>query len=99
MNDKQFYVYMVTNKTNKVLYTGVTSNLVKRIWEHKNKVTAGFTNKYNCDKFVYYEIFETAEQAIKREKIIKNLVRRKKDSLVSSFNPNWEDVYDKILSA
>ncbi len=99
MKEKQFYIYMMTNLTNRVLYTGVTNNLVKRAWEHKNKIGVGFTNKYNCIKLVYYELFETAEQAIKREKAIKNLVRRKKDNLVSSFNPQWKDLYKQILSA
>jgi len=84
------------NKTNTVLYTGVTDNPIKRVWQHKNKLVDGFTKKYNINKLVYYEIFDDPENAILREKAIKNLVRRKKDDLVFKLNPNWEDLYDKI---
>ncbi len=89
---------MLTNYTNTVLYTGFTNDLVKRIWQHKNKVSEGFANKYNVDKLVYYEMTENPTSAIAREKSIKNLVRRKKDALINNFNPGWEDLYAKILS-
>ena len=75
--EKLFAVYITTNKANKVLYTGVTSNLPKRIYEHKNKTTSGFTGIYNCDKLVYYEVHETAESAITREKQLKAGSRKK----------------------
>ena len=95
---KQYYVYMLTNYKKTVLYTGVTSDLTRRVWQHKNKAIEGFTNKYNVDKLVYYEYTENPTSAITREKSIKNLVRRKKDKLINDFNPAWEDLYLKILS-
>jgi len=88
---------MLTNNNNKVLYTGITSNLSKRIHQHKNKLVKGFTSKYNINKLVYYEIFDDPENAIKREKQIKNLVRRKKNNLIKKFNPGWIDLYEDIL--
>ncbi|MBI2590421.1 MAG: GIY-YIG nuclease family protein [Candidatus Blackburnbacteria bacterium] len=94
---KYSYIYMMTNKTNTTLYTGVTSELVKRVWQHKNKLGSAFTAKYNLTKLVYYEVFEDITEAIKREKQVKNLVRRKKDQLISNFNPEWNDLYDVIL--
>lgn len=80
--EKTYYVYIITNKLNSVLYIGITSNLVKRIWEHKNKVVDGFSNKYNLNKLVYYEICNDIEQAIKREKQLKNWHRAWKDNLI-----------------
>jgi len=94
---KQYYIYIITNKWNTVLYTGVTNDLVKRIYQHKNKLTDGFSSKYNLDKLVYYEICENPEVAIKREKTIKNLVRRKKNDLIKNKNPEFTDLYDQIL--
>ena len=75
---KKGYVYILTNKNNTTLYIGVTSNLVKRIWEHKNKVVEGFSSKYNLDKLVYYEVFEDIETAINREKYLKGKKRQYK---------------------
>ena len=89
---------MMTNKTNSTLYTGITDNLAKRVWQHKNKVASGFTSKYNINKLVYYEIAQYPMDAITREKAIKNLVRKKKNQLVESVNPNWKDLYEEILS-
>ena len=97
MNTKKGYVYILTNKTNKVLYVGVTSNLIKRIYEHKNKLVPGFTEKYNVNKLVYYEIYDNIEDAITREKQIKAGNRNKKIQLVSSMNPEWKDLYDDLL--
>ncbi|OGK15886.1 excinuclease ABC subunit C [Candidatus Roizmanbacteria bacterium RIFCSPHIGHO2_01_FULL_39_12b] len=97
--EKQFCVYILTNKNDTTLYVGVTSNFQKRVWEHKNKVIEGFTKKYNLIKLVYYEIFDDAVSAISREKSLKNLVRRKKEALINKINPNWDDLYPKILSA
>ena len=87
---------MLTNRSNSVLYTGVTSNLYRRIIQHKNKVFKGFTSKYNCNKLVYYEEFEFITQAISREKQIKNYSRKKKNNLVKSVNPEWSDLFSSI---
>ncbi|NLJ38264.1 MAG: GIY-YIG nuclease family protein [Candidatus Atribacteria bacterium] len=76
--EKKAYVYFMSNRWNKVLYLGVTSNLIKRVWEHKNKVIDGFTKKYNLNKLVYYEIYDDIETAINREKQIKSWPRKKK---------------------
>ncbi len=94
---KTGYVYIVTNKNNTVLYTGVTSDLIKRINQHKNKVVKGFTTKYNCNKLVYYEIGNGMEGCIVREKQIKAGSRKKKIQLIEEMNPSWKDLYDDIL--
>ena len=94
---KKGYVYMLTNKTNRVLYTGVTSDLIKRIYEHKNKFVKGFTEKYNTYKLVYYEVHDEIMDAIAREKQIKGWIRRKKNALVESINSKWEDLYETLL--
>ena len=86
----------MTNKINTVLYTGITSNLKKRIWEHKEKTIKGFTKKYNIDKLVYWEIFNDPENAILREKQIKAGSRSKKIELIKGINPEWEDLYNKL---
>jgi putative endonuclease len=89
-------VYILANKYNNVLYTGVTNNLVKRVYEHKSKIVEGFTKTYNVDKLVYYEISEEIIVAIEREKQIKGFKRQKKIDLINSFNPNWDDLYNSI---
>ncbi|MDD5415393.1 MAG: GIY-YIG nuclease family protein [Candidatus Daviesbacteria bacterium] len=94
---KQYYIYILTNFRNTVLYTGITNNLIRRVYEHKQKSVAGFTQKYNIDKLVYFEVFQDPENAIKREKTIKNLLRRKKIELIKSKNPNFKDLYQAIL--
>ena len=94
---KQGYVYILFNKKNGTLYVGVTSNLIKRIYEHKNKLVKGFTNTYNCNKLVYFEIFSDIQEAIKREKYIKGKKRNFKLDLIQSLNPNWLDLYDMII--
>jgi putative endonuclease len=91
-----YYVYITTNKSRSVLYTGVTNNLQRRIFEHKNKLISGFTKRYNVDLLVYYEEYSNPQEAIAREKSIKNLVRRKKEILVSSINPDWLDLSEKL---
>ncbi len=96
MKNKLYFVYILTNFTNKVLYTGITDNLKIRAYSHKNKFGSTFTSKYNVNKLVYYEIFESPENAIKREKSVKNLVRRKKVEMINKFNPDWKDLYTKI---
>lgn len=91
------YVYILTNVTNRVLYVGITSDLVKRIYQHKQKLVKGFAAKYNVDKLVYYEVFEDINEAIKREKQIKAGSREKKLQLIEKSNPLFEDLYRGIL--
>ncbi|MCJ7646388.1 GIY-YIG nuclease family protein [bacterium] len=86
----------MTNKTNTVFYTGVTSNLNKRIYEHKENLVEGFTKKYNVHKLVYYEVFNDVEEAILREKQIKGGSRNKKIKLINRMNPNWKDLYPEL---
>ena len=95
--DKQGFIYILANNHNTVLYVGVTSNLIRRVYEHKNKLVQGFTNKYNVDKWVYYEVFDNIVVAIEREKQIKKRSRKYKDLLINEFNPNWEDLYEKLF--
>jgi putative endonuclease len=90
--DKIYSVYLMTNWNNKVLYVGVTNNLERRIYEHKNKLTEGFTQKYNINKLVYFESTGDVLSAIAREKQIKKWRREKKDALVASMNPEWCDL-------
>ncbi len=92
MGDKQYWLYMLTNRWKNVLYTGVTNELLKRVWQHKNKIARGFTYKYNCDRLVYYEEFGEIDQAIAREKQIKGWKRYKKNALVESMNADWVDL-------
>jgi putative endonuclease len=90
----------MTNKYHNVLYTGVTSNIIGRVWEHKNKThPKSFTAKYRCDKLVYYEFFPHIEEAIAAEKTLKGSSRRTKQSLVNSLNPNWIDLYEELIKA
>ncbi|MDF0552157.1 GIY-YIG nuclease family protein [Kamptonema sp. UHCC 0994] len=93
---KNYYIYIMTNKYNTVLYTGVTSDLQRRVYEHKSKLIDGFTKKYNIIKLVYYEIFEDIYNAIAREKQIKGGSRQKKIDLVNSLNQEWKDLYDTL---
>ena len=87
----------MTNRSNRVLYTGVTGNLVKRVFEHRNELVNGFTKKYNIVKLVYYEVFEDIKEAIHREKQIKGGSRAKKIELIESMNKEWKDLYDDLL--
>jgi putative endonuclease len=86
-----YYVYILTNWSNKVLYTGVTNNLERRIYEHKNKLVPGFTEKYNVTKLVYCDSTSDVKAAIAREKQIKGWTRQKKIDLIESMNPEWKD--------
>ena len=88
---KQFYVYIMTNKSH-TLYTGVTNDLERRVYEHKQKLVAGFTAKYNIDRLVYYEATQDVNSAIYREKQIKGWLRAKKIALIESMNPKWTDL-------
>jgi len=90
--EKQYFVYILTNKYNTVLYTGVTSNLEKRVFEHKNKLVQGFTTKYNINKLVNFEETQDVMSAIEREKQIKGWLRKKKINLIEKENPNWQDL-------
>jgi putative endonuclease len=92
-----FYVYILTNKWNRVLYTGVTNDVGRRVYEHREKMVESFTKKYNVTKLVYYEVFSDAFSAITREKQIKAGSRQKKIDMINEFNPLWEDLYEKNL--
>lgn len=92
MQERSYYVYIMSNKRNNVLYTGITNDLERRVYEHKQKIFKGFTGKYNLDKLVYYEAYETAEEAILREKQIKGGSRKKKLDLIRKENIKFEDL-------
>ncbi|MDP3013670.1 MAG: GIY-YIG nuclease family protein [Candidatus Subteraquimicrobiales bacterium] len=94
--NKVGYVYLMTNRMNTVVYTGVTSDLQKRIYEHKEKLVGGFTEKYNVNKLVYYEVFDDITNAILREKQIKAGSRRKKVELINGINSEWKDLYETL---
>jgi putative endonuclease len=95
--EKGGYIYIMTNQNNTVLYTGVTSNLRNRAFEHREKIfKSSFTNRYNVNKIVYFEFFQNIEEAIAREKQIKDGSRAKKEALINDFNPQWKDLYDEI---
>jgi len=87
-----YYVYLLTNKYRNVLYTGMTNNLQRRLYEHRNKQVKGFTNKYNVDQLVYFEETTDVEAAITREKQIKGWLRKKKDQFIETHNPSWMDL-------
>jgi len=89
---KKSYVYLLTTKNNTTIYIGLTSNLIKRVLEHKTKKYKGFTSKYNCDKLVYFEEFTSIDQAISREKQLKSGNRKRKEELINSINPEWDDL-------
>ena len=91
-------VYIMTNKGNRVLYTGVTSNLLNRVAHHKDRMVSGFTSSYNVTKLVYYEEYHSMEEAIAREKQIKGGSRQKKIDLINSKNPEWKDLYDEFFA-
>ena len=91
------YVYLMTSKNNTVLYTGVTNDLVRRVYEHRNKLVKGFSYKYNTIKLVYFEIFNNIVDAIEREKQIKAGSRKNKKNLIESVNKDWNDLYDNII--
>jgi putative endonuclease len=94
---KQFYVYILASKRNGTLYVGVTSDLVKRTWEHKQDLAEGFPKKYSAKTLVYYEVHESSETAITREKQIKKWEWAWKIRLIEKVNPHWDDLYEKIV--
>jgi len=95
-NMKKFYIYILCNKRNGTLYTGITSDLIKRIYEHRNKLVNGFTKKYHVHRLVWYEIHEVIESALSREKQIKKWKRKWKLELIEKHNPEWNDLYENI---
>ena len=96
-SDKEYCVYIMTNKNHTTLYTGVTNTLARRVLEHKNHLNKGFTNRYNLEILVYYEMTSDIQSAILREKQIKGGSRMKKEGLINSVNPEWRDLFDDIL--
>ena len=90
---KEYYTYIASNKANAVLYTGITNNIERRIFEHQNKLMPGFTSKYNVTKLIWFESFNSPEEAIAAEKKIKGWTREKKLNLIKSFNPNLNDLF------
>jgi len=95
--NRQPAVYILANKRNGTLYVGVTSDLIKRIWQHKNNVVKGFTERYSVHQLVWYELHETMESAIRKEKMLKNWKRAWKLELIERSNPNWKDLYGTII--
>ncbi|MBI4964721.1 MAG: GIY-YIG nuclease family protein [Desulfomonile tiedjei] len=93
---KEYYVYILTNKHNTVLYTGVTRDLTRRVYEHREKLAEGFTARYNVHKLVFYEMTDDVQAAIAREKQIKAGPRRKKIDLINGMNPEWRDLYEEL---
>jgi putative endonuclease len=94
--DRYYYVYIMTTRKNTALYTGVTNDLKRRIYEHKEKLIEDFTKRYNINKLVYYEIFTNSIDAIKREKQLKGGSRKKKVELINGMNNGWVDLYNQI---
>lgn len=95
---KQGFVYIMTNRLHGVLYIGVTSDLAKRDYEHKQRLCEGFTKRYNLDKLVYYEVFDGIGEAIRREKILKKFLRYEKIALIEKMNPEWNDLTESIFA-
>ena len=98
MNKSEYCVYIMTNQRNTVLYTGVTNNIGRRLEQHRQKTDKrSFTSRYNIEKLVYVEAFETPSEAIIREKQIKNMSRKKKEALIASFKPGWRDLTEEVV--
>jgi putative endonuclease len=89
---KEYYVYIITNRKNGTLYTGMTNDIERRVYEHKHKVNQGFASKYNCTKLVYFDSYPSVVETIAREKQIKGWLRSKKIALIESMNPDWKDL-------
>ena len=94
--NKQYYIYIITNKYNTVYYTGVTNNLRRRIYEHKNGSIEGFSKQYRCNKLVWFEETENIESAIIKEKQIKKWKREYKENAIMNINPEWKDLYEEL---
>ena len=93
---EESYVYILASRRNGTLYVGLTTDLVKRIWEHKNKILPGFTTKYNVNQLVYYEMHQDIMEAARRERRLKNWCRKWKLNIIEQLNPSWRDLYDEI---
>ena len=93
-----YFIYILTNKANKVVYIGVTNDLKRRVYEHKMKLFPGFTRRYNLNKLVYFERYQNIDEAIIREKRLKKWKRSWKDDLINSANPEWNDLYEEVLN-
>ncbi len=96
--NKSSYVYILASQRNGTLYIGVTSDLAKRVWEHKNKITEGFANKYDVHRLVWYEVHDDINEAIRRETQIKKWERKWKLRIIEEMNPAWEDLYDRLAA-
>ncbi|MGH6728492.1 MAG: GIY-YIG nuclease family protein [Pseudolabrys sp.] len=94
---KQFYLYILASRAGGALYIGVTSDLVRRVYEHKHGLIKGHTTRYKIDKLVYFEVFDSARTAIQREKNMKHWPRAWKTRLIAQMNPSWRDLYDEIV--
>lgn len=97
MNSNSYYVYILANQNNTTLYIGVTNDLIRRVYEHKNHLVKGFTDKYNISKLIYFEDTNDVYSAISREKQLKKWTRKKKEFLINKINPLWIDLYDSII--
>jgi|SRR5271156_428119 len=97
MEERQPAIYIMTNQYNGTLYMGVTSNLIKRVYEHRESLIPGFTKKYGCKQLVYYEQYDSMVDAIAREKQLKGGSRKKKIILIEKFNPEWRDLYGSLF--
>ena len=97
MNSNSYYVYILANQNNTTLYIGVTNDLIRRVYEHKNYLVKGFTDKYNISKLIYFEDTNDVYSAISREKQLKKWTRKKKEFLINKINPQWIDLYDSII--
>ena len=91
-----YYVYIMTNRKEGSLYIGITNNLARRAYEHREKLVSGFTQKYNLHRLVYYETYQTAQEAIQREKNMKEWKRAWKTELIETMNPEWEDMFERL---
>ena len=96
MPDHAYYVYIVTNKMNTVLYTGMTNDLQRRVYEHKGHFVSNFTRHYKANKLIYYEVTEDVNSAIAREKQIKSWSRKRKEELIATINPEWSELYNRL---
>ncbi len=97
LKDHNYYIYILSNWNNRVIYIGMTNDLERRIYEHKNKIFEGFSKKYNINKLIYYEFTNDVNAAIRREKEIKKWRREKKNKLIESMNPEWRDLVEKLI--
>jgi putative endonuclease len=91
------YVYFMSNKKDGVIYIGVTKDLIRRVWEHQNKINRGFTAKYNADKLAYFEAYESIVEAIAQEKKLKNIKRSKKIEIIERANAEWRDLAEEVF--